>query len=239
MRLPTAIEQTAAPAFASLTFAVMKSQIRALQRRGVSMMHTARSFDVYRRVFYRGQSKPALLRSLQGQRIVDVGCGITPYAKDSMFQLCRVEGIEFYGVDPVLADPPKLGWRERALARALGSRGQFDSKAPGLDRALACSAQKLPFEDACIDQILCSYLLFVWIENESDLADIFNEFHRVLKKGGVVKLYPFYQWQYTRFRDSALKEVLNKFEIDQHFVHGGLDLRVTPSMLTEFTKMTD
>ena len=121
------------------------------------------------------------------------------------------------------------------MARAFGSRGQFDSNALGLERALATHADQLPFDDASVDVILCSYLMFVWLNDEHDLAKIFNEYLRVLKPEGIVKLYPFYQWRYTQFETTELLNALSKFRIQQHFVHGGLDFRVTPSMLTEFT----
>ena len=230
------IEQGLGRPIANVSFAMMHRQVRSIQRSGVAMMHTARPFSYYRKVFYRNHSKSAVLQSLRGKRIIDVGCGYTPYADDSMFRVCHDEGIEFYGVDPLIGNDIKFGFKERAMARAMGSRGRFNPEAPGLSKALSAFAQELPFEDGSVDQILCSYLLFVWIEDEDDLADILSEFHRVLKPGGMVKLYPLYEWRYVPRRSSELQAVLNRFSIEQSFVHGGLDFRVTPSMLTELTK---
>jgi SAM-dependent methyltransferase len=230
------LEQGLGRPIANASFVMMQGYIKSVQRRGVGMMHTARPFDHYRKVFFRGQSRSAVLQSLQDKRVIDVGCGYTPYAPDSMFRACHDAGVDFYGVDPLLGTDIKFGFRERALARVTGGSGSFSTQAPGLSKALPVSAQELPFEDASIDQILCSYLLFVWIDDEEVLADILGEFARVLKPGGLVKLYPLYEWRFMRFKNARLKKTLGKFHIEQTFVHGHGDMRVMPSMLTQMTK---
>ena len=107
----------------------------------------------------------------------------------------------------------------------------------GLGRPLANTAQDLPFEDASVDEILCSYLLFVWIEDEEALADILDEFLRVLRPGAVAKLYPLHEWRFMRFRSKRLQDALGRFELRQHFVHGHGDWRVTPGMMTVLRKV--
>ena len=231
------IEQSFGRPIANLSFAVMHRYVRSVQRSGVAMLHTARTFSYYRKVFYQRQPDAAVLQSLRGKRIVDVGCGYTPYADDSMFRACHDAGVEFYGVDPLIGTDIKFGFKQRALARATGGSGNFSTDPPGLAKALSATAQDLPFEDQSVDQILCSYLLFVWIEDEEVLADIFGEFLRVLKPGGLLKLYPLYEWRFIRFTNQRLKNILVNFAIEQSFVHGGTDLRVTPSMLTEMIKL--
>lgn len=221
---------------ANISFAMMHRYVRSLQRYGVSMMHTARSFGYYRKVFYKNQARTTVLASLEGKRIVDVGCGYTPFAEDSMFRVCHDAGIEFYGVDPVIAGDIAFGPRERAMAIVTGGGGVFNAKAPGLNKALSIRAENLPFDDGSVDEVLCSYLLFVWVEEEEALADILGEFLRVLKPGGVVKLYPLYEWRLIRFKSQRLKSILANFSIEQTFVHGGRDMRVTPSLLTEMVK---
>lgn len=231
------IEQKLGGPVANVSFALMRGYLRSAQRRGVGMMHTARPFSYYRKVFYRGQSSSSVLTSLQGKRIVDVGCGYTPYADDSMFRACYEAGVEFYGVDPLIGTDIKFGIKERALARATGGRGNFNRRAPGLSRALAATAQDLPFDDQSVDEILCSYLMFVWIEDEKILAEILEEFHRVLKPGGTAKLYPLFEWRYMRFSNKRLLSIVDGFNIKQRFAHGGLDARVMPSLLTQMTKI--
>jgi SAM-dependent methyltransferase len=230
------IEQRLGGPIANISFALMRGYLRSAQRRGVGMMHTARPFSHYRKVFYQGQSRSQVLKKLVGKRIVDVGCGYTPYAEDSMFRACHDAEIEFYGIDPLIGTDLKFGLKERALARATGGRGTFNADAPGLSRALSATAQELPFDDQSIDEILCSYLLFVWIEDEAILADILEEYLRVLKMGGQAKLYPLHEWRLMRFKNPRLLQVLKKFNIEQVFAHGGHDLRVMPSLLTRMTK---
>jgi SAM-dependent methyltransferase len=231
------LEQGLGRPMANMSFAMMQTYLRSAQRRGVGMMHTARPFALYRKMFYGGQSRSAVLESLQGKRIIDVGCGYTPYAEDSMFRACHSAGIEFYGVDPLLGTDIKIGFKERALARATGGSGIFNHRPPGLSKALSASAQKLPFGDHSVDEILSGYLLFVWIEDEKVLADILCEFQRVLKPGGRIKLFPLYEWRLMRFKNRRLKKLLANFTIEQTFVHGGLDWRVMPSMHTQMTKL--
>lgn len=201
------------------------------------MMHTARPFSYYRKVFYNSQPETEVLKNLKGKTVVDVGCGYTPYAEDSMFRACHEAGVEFYGVDPLIDNDIEFGIKERALARFTGGSARFNINAPGLSKALPAGAQEMPFEERSVDEILCSYLLFVWIEDEAVLADIIGEFLRVLKPGGVAKLYPLYEWRFMRFRNQGLIHKLAKFNIEQSFVHGGRDWRVTPSMLTSMTKL--
>lgn len=215
---------------------MMYRQVRSIENKGVSMLHTSRSFGFYRRVFYQGMPEEALLASLKNRRVVDVGCGYTPYAQDSMFQACHRAEIEFYGVDPVLKTTPSFGFKERALAKLVGSSGRFNTNAAGLKKALPATAQSLPFDDQSVDEVLCSYLLFVWIEDERLLADIFNEFDRVPKPDGVLKLYPLFKWNQAGFTEPAFLDVLGKYFVKQQFVHNGLDFRVLPSFLTSFSK---
>ncbi len=221
---------------ANLSFATMQASLLSAQRRGVTMMHTARPFSVYRKVFYGGKSSHSVLRQLQGKRVVDVGCGYTPFMRDSMFRACHDAGIAFYAVDPLLEEDMQFGLRQWLLARATGARGRFQRNAPGLSRALNARAQDLPFEDNSMDEILCSYLLFVWLKDEKLLAEVFAEFLRVLKPGGRVQLYPLHDWRNLSISDSALLTLLDSFTVEQCFVHGGLDPRIMPSMLTRLTK---
>ena len=88
---------------ANISFTVMRKQVSAIEKSGITMMHTARPFWYYRKVFFQGRSATAVLQDLTGKTVVDIGCGYTPFADDSMFQACHKAGIDFYGVDPLLA----------------------------------------------------------------------------------------------------------------------------------------
>ena len=65
------IEQGLGRPIANLSFAMMHGYVQAIQKSGVDMVHTARPFSYYRKVFYEGQPASAVLRSLRGKRIVD------------------------------------------------------------------------------------------------------------------------------------------------------------------------
>ena len=221
---------------ANASFAMLRGYIRSARRRGVSILHTARPFSYYRKIFFDAEPRESLLERLQGKRIVDIGCGYTPYASDSMFRACHDAGIEFYGVDPLIRPDMTFDFRSRALARATGGRGNFNAGAPGLERALCGTAEDLPFEENSVDEILCSYLLFVWIDDPAALTGILDEFFRVLKPGGVAKIYPLDEWHRFRFRNREIRRALDQFSASQTFVHGGGDWRVQPAMLTRLTK---
>ena len=197
---------------ANASFAVMNRAIGRMRWFGVDIMHTARSFDVYRRMFYQNRPAPVVLASLQGKRVVDVACGYTPYAPDSMFQACHSADIEFYGVDPVLSETLVPGFADRALSKWTGGSGEFLKHPPGIERALSATAQSLPFEDGSVDEILCGFLLWVWIEDDQVLADVLQEASRVLRPGGSLKVFPLPQWRKLAPRNPALRRALSDFE---------------------------
>lgn len=235
-RAITGFNEVVGPTIANLSFGVMQQSLHIAQNFGVDMMHTARSFAYYRKIFYHNASRATLLRRLRGKCIVDVGCGYTPYASDSMFRACHDAGVDFYGVDPLIKRDMVFSFRDRALARATGGRGRFSNRPPGVSRALSGTAQALPFDDESVDEILCSYLLFVWIEDEKALAEIFEEFHRVLKPGGVARLFPLHDWQQVQPAMPKLRKILAKFSVEQTFVPAGYRPRVMSAMLTEMTR---
>ncbi len=153
-----------------------------------------------------------------------------------MFQACYAADIEFYGVDPVLSETVSPGIADRLLARWTGGSGEFLANPPGLERALGITAQSLPFEDGSVDEILCSFLLWVWIEDDRQLAEIFREMSRVLKPGGVIRLFPLPQWRKLVARQPAVRKALSGFDISQHFVLGSQRSRTMSGMLTTLVK---
>lgn len=102
---------------------------------------------------------------------------------------------------------------------------------------MATTAQSLPFEDGRVDEILCGFLLWVWIEDEQVLVDIFREFLRVLKPGGAVKPFPLPQWRRLESRYPDLRNTLSAFTISQHFVPGNQRARTMSAMLTTLVKL--
>lgn len=217
---------------AGASFAMMNHAIGRMRYLGIDIIHTARTFAVYRHMFYDNRSEADVLASLKGKQIVDVACGLTPYAPDSMFQACHRAGVSFYGVDPVLAEPRAPGLRDRAMSRWTGGSGRFLRSPPGMERALGDVAQDMPFEDQSVDEILCAYLLWVWLDDEALLAEVFREMHRVLKPGGIVRLFPLPRWNSVSRSTAALSDVLSLFDVSQEFVLGGYRARSMSAMRT-------
>lgn len=216
-RRKSLLQQRVRSSLTSLTFRGMTANSRLYELFSLPVISTGRSFAYYRRIFFDNRSESALLSALEGQRIVDVGCGLTPYVSDSMFQVCRKAGIDFYGVDLKLAEGFKIGPREVAMIRAVGSRGRIHRYAVGLDKAIGAPADELPFEDESVDLVLSCFLLYAWIQNEDVLEKIYREFDRVLNPGGEVRIYPAPDLCINRIRHTGLQQVMGGFEIDKAF----------------------
>ncbi|MFT5691659.1 MAG: SAM-dependent methyltransferase [Oceanicoccus sp.] len=221
---------------ATTSYWLTRDQVRRLARVSGGVINTGRPFRYYQKVFFNKQSKASVLESLQGKKLVDIGCGYTPYAPDSMFRACFDDGIEFYGVDPIIKKNMKFKPSDEFYTRLTGGSGKFNANAPGVERALSAMADDLPFDDEEIDMILSSWLILIWINEEPELLKIFSEFLRVLKPGGSFNLYPLPDWHSFRFKNQELKALLKQFDITQHFVYEGFNLQYPPSNRVTFTK---
>ena len=215
-------------ALSALTFRGMKANADLYEYLSLPVISTGRSFAYYRRIFFGNRSQREVLKTLEGKRVVDVGCGLTPYVSDSMFQICRKQGIDFFGVDPKFADGFKLRPLDVAKIRAVGGRGKISSQAPGLENCIGTHADELPFDDGSIDLILSNFLLYAWIQDENILESIYREFHRVLNVGGEVRIYPTPDLDMNRSRSPGLREVMKKFDITQRFSARLLNLAKYP-----------
>ena len=212
----------------ALTFHGMKANARLYEYFSLPVISTGRSFAYYRKIFFGNRSQREVLKTLEGKRVVDVGCGLTPYVSDSMFQICRKQGIDFFGVDPKFADGFRLRRLDVAKIRAVGGRGKISPQAPGLEKCIGAHADDLPFEDGSIDLILSNFLLYAWIQDETILENVYREFHRVLNDGGEVRIYPVPDLDTDKTRNSGLREVMEKFDITQRFSARWLNLAKYP-----------
>jgi SAM-dependent methyltransferase len=214
-------------ALADMTFSVVDSFTRASNRLLLPVISTGRPFSYYRKIFFDNKPASTVLRELQGQCILDIGCGLTPYVSDSMFQACHNAGVDFYGIDPKLAEGFKLGPFDRAKIMATGS-GKINHDAPGLEKGIATLADDLPFDDESVDLILSCYVLFAWIGDEDNLESIFREFHRVLKPGGEVKIFPAPNYDTGKIRLPGLQRVMRGFDVKQEFFASVLHMTQFP-----------
>lgn len=212
----------------ALTFHGMKANADVYEFFSLPVISTGRSFAYYRKVFFGNHSEREVLRTLEGKRVIDVGCGLTPYVSDSMFQIFRKQGIDFFGVDPKFANNFRLRPLDVAKIRAVGGRGRISAQVPGLEKCVAAPADELPFDDGSIDLILSNFLLYAWIQDEAILANIYREFHRVLNDGGEVRIYPAPDLQTVRTRNSDLRAMMKKFDITQRFSVRWLNLAKYP-----------
>lgn len=212
----------------ALTFRGLKANADFYDFFSLPVISTGRSFAYYRKIFFGNRSQREVLRALVGKRVVDVGCGLTPYVSDSMFQICRKNGIKFFGVDPKFAKGFSLSPLDSARIRFVGGRGRISPNAPGLENCLGANADDLPFDDGSVDMILSNFLLYAWIQDEDILESIYREFHRVLSDGGEVRIYPVPELDLDRIRNAGLREVMNKFGIKQRFSARWLNLGKYP-----------
>ena len=223
------------PHCARAMFGVMRIQTRAYDLFKLPVISTGRPFEFYRRIFFDGRSEQQVFKELWGKRIVDVGCGLTPYLSNSMFQACEAAGIEFYGVDPKIGKDFRFGAFDRLKSRVTGG-ATLDPEAPGTaERALAAFADQLPFADGSVDLMLSSWLLTVWLQDEALLARILAEAYRVLKPGGELRCYPQPHWP-SYFHSEVFWQAAHRFEIRQDFKVGVLPLSSPPAYMTTLRK---
>ena len=216
----------------ALTFRGLKANADFYDHFSIPVISTGRSFAYYRKIFFDNCSRREVLGRLEGKRVVDVGCGLTPYVSDSMFQACQKQGIDFFGVDPKFAEGFSLSPMDVAKIRAVGGRGKICRQAPGLEKCFGTFADDLPFDDGSIDLILSNFLLYAWIQDEEILENIYREFYRVLNNGGEVRIYPAPQLDVDKIRYAGLREVMNQFEIRQRFSARWLNLAMYPPAYT-------
>lgn len=203
---------------ASKAFSPLKGIFKLTQGLRLPIVSTARPFSFYNKAFWGGIDTEELSKELRTKTIIDVGCGLTPYTSDSMFQFCEREGIDFYGVDPKLDGGLKLGWLDTLKSFLTGARSKLDPYAPGLHRALPVKANSLPFDDQSVDVVLSCWLLFSWISDEPTLKEIFSEFNRVLKPGGSIRIYPIDDVASLEQRYFDLFSSLANYTLEQNFV---------------------
>ena len=216
----------------ALTFRGLKANARLYEALSLPVISTGRSFKYYRNIFFKGRSRDQVLSELRGRRIVDVGCGLTPYVSDSMFQVCRKQGIDFFGVDPKFSDGFRPGLLDAAGIRAVGGRGRICLRARGLEKCFGASADDMPFEDESVDLVLSNFLLYAWIQDERSLEAVYREFHRVLKRGGEARIYPSPELRMDRIRNPGLLAVMDEFDIRQQFSARWLNLSQYPPAYT-------
>ncbi len=223
-------------ALTRLTFQIMHASMALYGKFNIPVISTTRPLRFYRRALFDNQSKQQLHKDLQGKVLVDVGCGLTPFIEDSMFQWCRRHGIDFYGVDPKVKDGFKFGVFDRLKSMATGARTIPNPAIAGLDKTIATYANELPFEDQSVDIILSCWLVLSWIHDDDLLHNIFQEFDRILKPGGSIRIFPTGSVAQLQQKYPQLWQILKHYQIEQRFMVSADIGSVPPAYTTRFSK---
>ncbi len=214
-----------------ITFGIARGVTEWSNRAGLPVLSTGRPFSYYRQAFFEGQREEEVFASLHGKRILDVGCGLTPFVPESFFQRCYQEDIELYGVDPKLENL-QFGWIDHVAVMAMRGRPIWKD-APGGERRIAAFAQELPFDDDSVDLVLSSWLLYIWLRGPI-LLDIFTELHRVLKIGGEIRMAP------TPWLDDDERQwIPDGFDVEQTFHASPRIFHRPPAYRTVLRKVRD
>jgi len=201
----------------NLSFKTISGAIRFYDRSGLPGISTARPFLFYRKVFFNNLSETEVFTQLEGRTVLDIGCGLTPFTKNSMFQACNRKGISFYGIDPKLNQGFKFDKADSLWSIVTGASSTPIPDMPSQEKALGAYADQLPFDDSSVDFVLSSWLLFMWIQDPDVLTSIFTEFDRVLKPGGRISFYPAMHWDKLTNDYPGLAPVLSSYQYEQQF----------------------
>lgn len=176
---------------------------------------TGRTLEQYMsRIFPECKSKEDLSNFLDGKTIVDIGSGLTHKNPFSLINIAAGEKekqINFFGVEPRLLGKgdlkfsikDKLLEKGNVLVERLSREKLLTQyKKPGEKKLVAALADQLPFTDNSVDILTSVGLVGYWITSKEELKSILEEFSRVLKEEGEIRI-------------SAVKpEVLEFFEHD-------------------------
>lgn len=143
--------------------------------------------------------------NIQPDCILDIGCG-TGYARKALQR--KFKDTYYIGVD---------------FAEEMLSQARLDESSTGDVGFVCADAERLPIRDRSVDLIFCSALL-QWC----DMDQAFVEFHRVLKKDGVML--------FSTFGPDTLKELRYAWhQVDQHIhVHDFIDMHHIGDALVKY-----
>lgn len=183
---------------------------------------TARDADYYRGSFFpECETEQDLLDYLNqnnGKLVMDVGSGLThknPYSLINVVARDKKTKAIFLGIEPRIGEGQEAFGRKdkRDLISAIRRRRKerLLVGTPGQKYAIAAEVPGLALENGQVDIILSSFLIGYWITKREKLLEIFQEFWRLLREGGEIRLHPVSRTLFERDNE------LGKF-IKEHFV---------------------
>lgn len=140
---------------------------------------TGRSFEAYKYFLDLKED------DLKGKRILDLGSG-----KGEEFK----EGVKINNIDAeVISLNPKLGLetKEGGMARRVSTK----------EKVVAGISQELPFQDKTFDLILSLDAVPLYLSGQNgdeEYMESFREIDRVLRDGGMMKIYPIKKYQFEK-----------------------------------------
>ncbi|MCG8672958.1 MAG: class I SAM-dependent methyltransferase [Pseudomonadales bacterium] len=224
-----------------ITFGVMYPSLNLYESMNIPVISTTRPLQFYRKTLFNNLPEETLAKELQAQTIIDIGCGLTPFIEDSMYQWCQRQGIDFYAVDPKVKNGFKFGTFDRIKSYATGAKTTPNPNIGGLDKTIASYANDLPLENQSVDIVISCWLIFSWLRSDAILKEVFKEFDRVLKPGGSIRIFPTPDLEQLNRKFPGLATQLESdgYEIKQKFFMTGNLASVPPSFATFFVKPTD
>ena len=152
---------------------------------------TARSIITYKgHLFPQLKDNDSLINKLMKQSFLDIGSGANHIYKESLlYKLIHKKAKWAKGIDICCS---KLKNSPHFINRTL-----YDT---GLD-------------ENSINVATCQYVLYSHIKTIEDLKKAFKEIHRILKKGGEIRIYPIYYGNYFLGDESFKRHLQRKFKI--------------------------
>lgn len=188
---------------------------------------SATTAEHYRKVLFGDLTKESvegLMQSLSGQVILDVASGLNHLYGESLIRRVHEynktvpvdKRIHILGIEPKAGYKvgDLLGFKQEEIAQAQQGY-KVDESFNEKEYIIPETADQMrSVPDASVDKILSHLFVPGYIENNSKLLSIFEEFYRVLKMGGEIRVYPFHDGDEYLF--GSMGTPLGKF-ITKHF----------------------
>lgn len=133
-------------------------------------------------------SQKQLIESLRRKRVLDIGSGLNHLLPQSfIYKLSKKRNTWVKGLD--IVDLPE---HDLYIKGSL-----YDTK----------------LRNSFLDVIVCQYVLYSHINSVKNLKKAYKEIHRILKKGGEMRIYPVYFGNYFLGNDNFKKWIHQRFKV--------------------------
>jgi SAM-dependent methyltransferase len=149
--------------------------------------------------------------TLQGKRVLDLGCGVTLQALEVIE---KYDAAEYHGIDP---DPDTFWGGHNDYDNYIGYKHAFAFYYPERVKFYNSISEDMPFPDNYFDFAFASQTT----EHVQDIAGMCREVHRVLKPGGYIYAthHNFYAWDGHHQGPYFVKDLPNCSPEQMQFQH--------------------